>query len=236
MTLLWILLTAAGLFTAFIIIGVYLPAAWIAGLDNAGIVLGYLITSLTVSAAGYGYFRKAAIKRWFQRPDFEGVGKDFEVREENVRAMVIPVSRREQPEWILRHLKPEAASLLFTRMSRETALLLIRDFEDHVRFHPGMREVEHGESGCFIKDPDNPLETKEAVTRCIRRFIAEGISSAGIFVDATGGKVPMSIGAFQAAEEQGVSSIYVIGTVENKIKDPKKREHGRPVFLSDRRG
>ncbi|GBD96747.1 hypothetical protein BMS3Abin06_01633 [bacterium BMS3Abin06] len=49
----------------------------------------------------------------------------------------------------------------------------------------------------------------------------------------------MSIGAFQAAEEEGVSSIYIVGTEKDSrsgfiIRDAKKAEHGRPIFLSDR--
>ena len=236
MALLWILLAAGGLFAAFIVIGMYLPASWIAWLDNAGIVLGYLITSLTVSAAGYGYLKKAAIKRWFQRPDFEGVGEEFDLKPEAVRAMVIPVSRREQPEWILRHLRPEKVSLLFSAYSRNEAASLARDYAGQIRFYPGLNEMDAGIEEFQVNDPDNPAHAKELTERYIKRFLSEGLSSSEIFVDTTGGKVPMSIGAFQAAEEQGVSSIYVIGTVENKIKDPRKREHGRPVFLSDRRG
>ena len=70
-------------------------------------------------------------------------------------------------------------------------------------------------------------------------FLAQGISKDNIFVDTTGGKVPMSIGAFQAAEEEGVASIYVCGTVYDKksgfiIKDPKNEAHGKPVFLSEK--
>ncbi len=44
----------------------------------------------------------------------------------------------------------------------------------------------------------------------------------------------MSIGMFQAAEQAGVSSIYVIGTQDKGlIKDPTIREHGSPVFMSE---
>ncbi|MDW7998587.1 MAG: hypothetical protein RMI30_03945, partial [Thermodesulfovibrio sp.] len=57
---------------------------------------------------------------------------------------------------------------------------------------------------------------------------------SNIFVDTTGGKVPMSIGAFQAAEEMSVSSIYIIGKDHGKITDPMIKEHGEPIFISQR--
>lgn len=85
-------------------------------------------------------------------------------------------------------------------------------------------------------DPDNPSKAKELTRKHIRRLKAEGIEASRIFVDTTGGKVPMSIGAFQAAEEEGVSSYVVGAQKEGHIKDPKIREHGRAIFMSDRRG
>lgn len=60
-----------------------------------------------------------------------------------------------------------------------------------------------------------------------------GIPESEVFVDTTGGTVPMSIGAFQAAEERNLSSIYVIGKDKGKIKDWKKRQDGIPVYISD---
>jgi len=86
-----------------------------------------------------------------------------------------------------------------------------------------------------VNDPDNPVHARELTERFIKRFLSEDVTASEIFVDTTGGKVPMSIGAFQA-EEEGVSLIYVIGTVKGLIKDPRKREHGKPISLSDRRG
>jgi hypothetical protein len=156
-----------------------------------------------------------------------------------VQAIIIPVSRREQPEWILRHLRPEYVGLLYTEMSKEYAFGLTKDFRKHCKFILSQEEVESSED--IITNPDDPTEIKELTRKYIRQFLAKEIPKDKMFIDTTGGKVPMSIGVFQAAEEEGISSVYVIGTVWNPrsgfiIEDPKNLQHGKPIFLSDKTG
>ncbi|NIR51600.1 hypothetical protein GWO43_23745 [candidate division KSB1 bacterium] len=75
-------------------------------LNNAGSVLGYFLSCMTVTLAVIAWIRRQDIRNWLRRSKFEGVGEPFDVPVEKVVATVIPISRREQPEWILRWLTP----------------------------------------------------------------------------------------------------------------------------------
>ncbi|MFQ5772580.1 MAG: hypothetical protein ACE5HX_18735, partial [bacterium] len=94
-----------------------IPNSVILQLDYAGIVLGYLLSCLTITLGFIAWIRRQDIRRWLRRSHFESVGAPFDVPEEKVVATVIPVSRREQPEWILRWLKPKYVSFLYTDVS-----------------------------------------------------------------------------------------------------------------------
>lgn len=235
--LLAILFVAIAFFVAFLIIGDSISGEWIQTFDKAGIILGYLWTCLTMGIAVYAFFRRQRIAQWFKKSQFSGTGEELGVIADKVDAIVIPVSIREQPEWIIRCMKPTVVAFLYTDRSKNVAFELAKSFKEKTKFIPSAEEIDNEEH--LIKNPDDPLETKEKARMFIRRFKAENIQAVKIFVDTTGGKVPMSIGAFQAAEEEGVSSVYIVGGYEDPvkgmiIKDPTNCSHGRPIFISNR--
>ena len=84
--------------TIFWLFGNTLPNSIIQKLDNAGIVLGYLLSCISIAIAFIAWFRRKDIRRWFRRSYFKSVGEPFEIPENEVSCVVIPVSRREQPE------------------------------------------------------------------------------------------------------------------------------------------
>ncbi len=210
-----------------------MPEDTILGWDRAGIILGYAVTCLTVGTAVTAAFSLGKIKEWIRRVitrrRFEGLGTPFDPIKEKVNAIIIPVSRKEQPEWIMRHLKPRYMGLVFTEKTR-------KDAEDHMQtartlgIEPisGTEGLERG-----LSDSSDPARNREIARLMIDTAISQGVPPSQIFVDTTGGTVPMSIGLFQAAEEAGVSTIYVEGTVNGIIKDPLNPAHGRPIFISD---
>lgn len=198
------------------------------------IVTEYVITAFEISIIVVGIFKRNAIMNWIaghlKTRDFKGTGENFDYIEKRVRGIVIPVSRKEQPEWIIRHLKPEYVAFLYTDLSKEYALELTREFSDVVKFYHTAKQIE--EKLDMIKNPDDPLESKNVAKKFIQWLKKEGINEKNIFIDTTGGKVPMSIGAFQAAEEMNVSSIYIVGKDRGIIRNPEIKEHGEPIFLS----
>ena len=141
MTYFWIILISIIIATVFYYIGSAIPEEYIKYLDNAGIVLGYLISVLTVGAVVVAVVKKEQIKQWFKKPEFKGTGEKFRVPSEKVVAMIIPVSRREQPEWLLRHLRPNYVGLIYTEMSKNTALQLTEEFQQYCKFIPSKDEI-----------------------------------------------------------------------------------------------
>ncbi|NOX37245.1 MAG: hypothetical protein GXO78_06895 [Calditrichaeota bacterium] len=230
----WILLLAAIVFTGFYLIGSLLPTEIISSLDRAGIILGYLLSCLSIGAVIVVYFNRFRIKRWFLKNNYDNIGEKFHIPAEDIEAMVIPVSRREQPEWILRWLKPQKVSLLYSQKTLPDAREIMETFDKQVEFFPPKDSLQNNE--YILHNPFDPHDSYTLTKQYIRRFLEIGIPPNKIFVDATGGTVPMSIGCFQAGEEMGVSSIYVIGTDNGFITNPTKKEHGIPIFLSDKTG
>lgn len=220
--------------------GHFFPASWLSAMHHVDIVSEYVKTAFELAAIIIALFKWKSIKRWvihkFGHKEFESTGDEFSVAEEKVHGIIIPVSRTEQPEWIIRHLKPRHVAILYTdfKQSRDAAFELVRKFSSAALFNLTEDDIKTGKD--IIANAEDPLATKELTRRSIRHMLALGLKHENIFVDTTGGKVPMSIGAFQAAEEEGVSSIYVVGKGEKGfIADPAIRQQGMPIFISEKR-
>ena len=200
-------------------------------LDNTGIVLGDFLAIFGIFAGFLAWIERRKIRLWFLKTKFEDVGEQFNMP---VDAMVIPVSPRvEQPEWILRHLRPKFVSFLYTDASQSTAQQITgnKEFSD-IEFFPDADQIKNKK--YIISNPNDPQESKTLTSMFIDHFLAKQIEMDKIFVDTTAGKVPMSIGAFQAAEEKAVSTVYIVGTKNGLIKDPKNRGDGKPIFISNK--
>ncbi|MCX7991562.1 MAG: hypothetical protein N2999_05975 [Proteobacteria bacterium] len=196
-------------------------------------------TSLEISGIILGVVYRKDIKNWLYKAfshRYESTGDDFPFFDNRVEAIIIPVSRIQQPEWIINFIKPKYVSFVYTTSneSKNAVKELIRKFRDKVKFEFAEQDVD--DEKFIIKDPDDPKKTKLLVKHYIAEYIKRGIDKKNIFVDTTGGKVPMSIGAFQAAEEMGVSSIYLVGKGERGlINDPSQRKEANPIFLSEKK-
>ena len=119
------LLLFAGIFILFWIAGQRVPNNLVLQMDHAGIILGYLVTCLSITLGFIAWFRRKNIRQWLSRIRFRSVGAPFDVPEGKVVCAVIPVSPRpNQPEWILRWLKPQQVSFLYSSKSKGDAVLL----------------------------------------------------------------------------------------------------------------
>ena len=65
---------------------------------------------------------------------------------------------------------------------------------------------------ALLPDPDNPAEARNRGKELLDALRVAGCRRRA--VDITGGKTPMSVGAFMAAEERGVTSIYVTAPLD----------------------
>lgn len=230
---------AVGFALLFWWLGGALPAeTWILGTDNAGILLGYVLACLAAGGGLTGLIYRAQIRSWWwrnpgRRDSRSGAPLDMA---EKVEAIVLPVSRTEQPSWIIEHLQPKYVALLYSEGSREEAFQIEKRYRDRTTFEPTVAEMES--RGLRLTDAHDLRETKLHAEWLIRHFQDRlRVPRHRIFVDTTGGTKPMSLGAFQAAEEAQVSSIYVQGQVAGPsgpiILDPASRVDGDPRFMSD---
>ncbi len=115
----------------------------------------------------------------------------------------------------------------------------IEKLEGVVELDPSRAEIE-GPS-MVIEDLLDPRDSKRLVRHYLRRLLDRGFAPKRIFVDTTAGTSPMSIGAFQAAEELGISSIYVMGLMDDGerkglILDPEDPAQAEPRFMSNHTG
>ena len=123
---------------------------------------------------------------------------------------------------------------MYSDISQNIAAKLTETFSAppyNIKFFPEVQDIKQGK--FKLENVDEPEESKNIVTKFLQRYLERDISREEIIVDTTGGKVPMSIGIFQAAEEMGISSIYIVGAQKGLIKDPLKRNHGHPIFISN---
>lgn len=232
----WFVLTILGLLVLWQALPAETPV-WLTIFDALGIIVGTLTSMFVVVSAGFMYVKRDTLinrlKNRLARPEFYNTGHPFE---EKVEAVIIPVSNRgtEQPEWIINNLKPKRVALLCSRESCPNGTRLLKE-TTQCKFVNNPLDLLQG-AGEILENPRDPQEVKNLTKYFIAELIRQGVPRGKIFVDTTGGLVPTSIGAFQGAEEEGVSSIYINGTVgpNNFIKDPLNPEHGEPIFLSDR--
>ena len=124
-----------------------------------------------------------------------------------MQGIIFTVSRKEVPLWVIKQINPRAIGLLSSESSRNAAQE-IRVFAQQM----GTLIIEEE----VINDPDDPAEVNRKAKKIMHELKDKGLDEMAM--DITGGKTPMSLGAFMAAEEMGVDSIYV--TTEYKDKKP----------------
>jgi len=219
-------------FIAGILLSEYLlPHGIQVRLSSAADLFGYAASCLALAAALIGWINRFELLKIFGKRYFVNTGRPLAIQADCIQAMVIPVSNAILAEWILFSLRPHSVAFVYTETTRHIALNLATDFSVvGIHFFPTAANI--GESEFVLSTPDDPRKARELVRVFIDHFLAAGIPAGNIFVDTTGGKVPMSIGAFQAAEEANISSTYIVASI-GKIENPRSPEEGSAIFMSD---
>jgi len=174
-------------------------------LDRYGIIVGDLLMTFTFLATIYGFICRNKLRNWFKRNQFPSIGGQLE--HSHWQGIIFTVSRKEVPLWVIKQINPRAIGLLSSESSRNAAQE-IRVFAQQM----GILIIEEE----VINDPDDPAEVNRKAKKIMHELKDKGLDEMAM--DITGGKTPMSLGAFMAAEEMGVDSIYV--TTEYKDKKP----------------
>lgn len=179
-------------------------------LDQFGILLGDFMLTSTLILGIVGFMRRNDIRRWLTRNRFPEVGGTPE--NTHWEGLVFTVSKTETPRWVLEKVRPKHAAFVASRESFPVA-------EELAQFARGLGIEVHGP--LSIADPNEPAESRQATSLLLSALKSAGCTS--VAVDVTGGKVPMSLGAFMAAEETGAASLYVAADFGAGLKQPDMR-------------
>lgn len=169
-------------------------------MDQIGILLGFTSLLVTIVIAVIGFYKRDSIRNWLSGnrfPEIGGAVKDASEWD----AIIFTVSRSSTPKWVIDTASPAMTGIVGSASNQV--------------FLDSMNEVEsYAESkGCEvvgvekINDSSDVSEVKNKVKSLIDIAIKKGAQH--IAVDLTGGTAPMSLGAFMAAEEAKITSLYV---------------------------
>lgn len=186
-----------------ILSGVGVSDASFQALDQVATLLGLVMGSTWLIGLLLACFKPDSLRRWFTRNRFPSIGGRPEI---DWQGVVFTVSRAEVPLWVIGQVQPRMLGLLLTSFSEGEAAKI---------------EAEAKQRGITVftdkvSNPDDPAEVNQKTKTLLRAMQEEDIQP--IAVDITGGKTPMSVGAFMAAEEVGCDTIYV--TTDNKNGKP----------------
>lgn len=164
-------------------------------LDQSSILAGHFVLLASVLGAAYGFINRNDLKHWLVRNRFPRIGGELHNR--HWQGLIFTVSRAEVPLWVIDQIQPLWVGLLVTQFSAASGDVIKQSLQRHNR-QVLLR---------YIDNPDDPKEVYAQTHLLIQSLQQHNLDK--IAVDITGGKAPMSLGAFMAAEELGADSIYV---------------------------
>lgn len=176
-------------------------------IDRFATVLGLVTGLVGLAAALWAWIERHDLKRWFRRNAFGEVSQPLDAANTRFDALVVPVSQPDIPCWLIDTLRPARIALLATEQSQDAATKIA----DHAR----KNQVEIAAS-VTLPDANDAAAFRAHATGILRQLQQAG--AARIAVDTTGGKVPMSLGLFMAAEECGATTLYVSSEFDAALK------------------
>lgn len=178
--------------------------AWLY-IDQVGILLGILVGVASLGAAFVAIAKRSRLRNWLLRNRFPTVSSAGTTVEWD--GLLLLVSRFEMPFWLISQKPVKAIALLASDESKHTAEQLATAARQS-----GVVVI----GPSILIDPDDAHSAKRLAASGLSALLAAGCECPA--VDITGGKTPMSIGAFMAAEEQGATSIYVASRYDPALK------------------
>jgi hypothetical protein len=179
-------------------------------LDQMGILLGNFALLVALGGAVAGFVRREDLRAWLTRNHFPRIGGVSENTQWD--GVVFTVSNESVPLWVMAQIQPAHIGLVATRASAVAA--------EAVAAAARRRGIQvHGP--LQVADPNDPAASRSHVALVLNELRQAGCRA--VAVDLTGGKLPMSLGAFMAAEEAGVASLYIATDFDKRLKVPDMR-------------
>lgn len=181
-------------------------------------IWGAILGTLAVIGSIVGFLKRDEIKSYFTRITYSDVGRTLPKNQE-YELLIFTVSHATVPLMVIQQTHPKRVALIATEGSKAEAEVI-----------QAQAVSEGRECKIFIiDDKDDPAEAKATVRKAIENW--ENIASESIAVDVTGGTTPMSIGAFMAAQQAGVSSIFMKSEYD-KEKNQVKPGSSKLVYIA----
>ncbi|MFH1982995.1 MAG: hypothetical protein ABIL58_14230 [Pseudomonadota bacterium] len=190
-----------------------------------------LVFSGAMAAANHG-----AIRRFFRSGVYR-IGGAFN---QSVDAIVIPLSENQKnflPEWLINRTRPKMVRFLVSKESQLQIDRVARNLTPEA--HAGLEYRPRPTEGNDVEDVDIvKFEEMASCKKRAREYLKKLLKiypSQRIFVDISGGRVTTSLALFQAAEEEGVSTIYAYkeGGGFITLEDVQNSKACAIVYISD---
>ena len=169
--------------------------------------LGLVMLGVSFIGVLWAVFYRERIRLWLQRYRFPVAGGEDDGTSWD--ALLFTISHAELPCWVMEQKRPKTIALLATADSVDNA---------HAVAATAKRLGLNTLQAKLLSDADDPAEARDAAAWLIRRLREQGAER--IAVDVTGGKTPMSLGAFMAAQEQNCDTLYVASRYNQKLSKP----------------
>ena len=134
-------------------------------------------------------------------------------------ALLFTVSKADIPIWMMKHYQPKSMGLIGSDEVLES-INKIKEEAKKLGIKVYCRSL-------VATDVDVVVRAKHETLEIIKELLQTG--SYHLALDITGGKTPMSIGAFLAAEQEGIDSLYVTAAFD---KGQPISETIKPILLS----
>ncbi|ESQ16942.1 MAG TPA: hypothetical protein DDY14_00920 [Chromatiaceae bacterium] len=191
-------------------------------LDNAFIVLGGLSLSVgwAVALVVYAGRKDAAL-------NFRHAGTDIQCPDFKA-ALILASNREELMEWHLRHIPHERVECVWTAFTRDATANVMQRFPRLRSLHaPNQRPdaADCKDDPDCLDDPFDLIAVKAHCRALLLELLAR-YDPGQICVNITGSTAVMTLGAFQAAEELRITSLYLLGTHRDERGNPSiRRSH-----------
>lgn len=188
------------------------PSTW-AAWDQFGIFWGNVFTVITLIGLIWAGVKHKAVARFFRgllrNNRFPDVGRRLDELASRWDGLLFTVSNADVPLWVIDQVRPRAVALLGTSESHEAMEIIAHYCKKH-----DIQVFHH-----VISDKDDPAESRHAAAGLLAQLGKQGLQR--LATDITGGRTPMSVGAFMAAEEAGVASLFVGVEFDRKLRKPQ---------------